>query len=72
MAIEHDTKAFLLFVDLRKANDSVPRQAMWLILIKYSIPVKLVNLIKFFHEDMHAGISVGDNVAWVVVSNGLR
>jgi len=27
-AIEHDTKAFLMFVDLRKAYDSVPREAM--------------------------------------------
>jgi len=43
-----------------------------LILIKYGVPVKLVNLIKSFHEDMQAGISVGDSVAQVVVSNGLR
>jgi len=34
-AVEHNTKAFLLFIDLRKAYDSVPRQAMWLILSKY-------------------------------------
>jgi len=27
-AIEHNTKAFLLFVDLRKAYDSVPRDVM--------------------------------------------
>jgi len=45
---------------------------MWLILYKYGIPKKLVNLIKSFHEDMQAGISVGDNVAQLVVSNGLR
>ena len=71
-AIEHDTKTFLLFVDLRKVYDFVPREAMWLILIKYGVPVKLVNLIKSFHEDMQAEISVGDSVAQVVVSNGLR
>ena len=34
--------------------------------------MKLVNLIKPFHEDMQAGISAGDSVAQVVVSNGLR
>jgi len=35
----------------------------WLILIKYGIPKKLVNLIQSFHEDMQAGISVDDDVA---------
>jgi len=45
---------------------------MWLILIKYGAPVKLVNLIKFFHEDMQAGITVGDSIVQVVVSDGLR
>ena len=32
--IEHDTKAFILFIDLKKAYDSVPRATMWLILAK--------------------------------------
>jgi len=50
------------------SNDSVPREAMWLILIKYGVPVKLVNLINSISEDMQAGISVGDGVTQVVVS----
>jgi len=37
-AIEHNTKAFLLFVDLKKAYDSVPIDLMWLILSKYDVP----------------------------------
>ena len=59
-AVGHNTKVFLLFVDLRKAYDSVPRDLIWLILSKYGVPVKLVNLIRSFHDDMQAGISVGD------------
>jgi len=35
----------------------------WLILIKYGIPKKLVNLIKSFHEDMQAGISVDGSLS---------
>ena len=37
-AREHNTKMFLLFVDLRKAYDSVPRRAVWRVLSKYGVP----------------------------------
>ena len=36
-AIEHDTKVLLLFVDLRKACDSVPRATLWCALQKYIV-----------------------------------
>ena len=29
-AVEHHTKQFFVFVDLCKAYDSVPREAMWI------------------------------------------
>ena len=47
-AIEHNTKVFLLFVDLRKAYDLVPRSAMWLILQKYGVPTVIVDLVRDF------------------------
>ena len=31
---EHQSKAFFTFIDLKKAYDSVPREAMWLALNK--------------------------------------
>ena len=72
-AVEHNTKAFLLFVDPRKkAYDSVPREAMWMILSKYGIPEKLISIIRSFQDNMQAGISINDDVAHVTVSNGLR
>ena len=29
-AIEHESELFVLFVDLQKAYDSVPRSALWM------------------------------------------
>ena len=71
-AIEHDAKAYLLFVDLRKTYDLVPRKAMWLILANCGVPDKLIHLIRSFLDNMQAGISIADNVAHVTGSNGLR
>ena len=51
---EHDTKVYMLFVDLRKAYDSVPRQALWLVLLKYGVPPIIVNLIQSLHDGMKA------------------
>ena len=35
---EHHTKCFLIFIDLRKAYDSVPREALWVVLCKMGVP----------------------------------
>ena len=70
---EHRSKLFMLFVDLRKAYDSVPRQALWLVLQKYGIPPVLVNLIKSLHEGMTAEVRVGGATSpGIQVTNGLR
>lgn len=51
---EHMAKAFFTFIDLKKAYDSVPREAMWLALEKLGIPDKVIRLIRSFHEDVKA------------------
>ena len=43
--IEHNTKVFLLFVDLHKAYDSVLRQALWCALQRVCIPENLIALV---------------------------
>ena len=70
--IEHDTKAFILFIDLKKAYDSVPRAVMWLILAKYGVPDVLISLIRSLHENVQTGISLGGDLASIEVSNYLR
>ena len=54
--MEHKFKAFFTFIDLKKAYDSVPRQAMWIVLANLGEPEETVQLIKSFHQDMKAKI----------------
>ena len=51
-------KQHLIFVDLRKAYDSVPHEAMWITLRKLGVPDLLVDIIKSFHTNMEARIRV--------------
>ena len=69
---EHESKAFFTFIDLKKAYDSVPREAMWLALGKLGVPELLVKLIKSFHEDTKAKIRLNEVVLEEInVQNGL-
>ena len=55
---EHRTKFFLGFIDLKKAYDSVPKDAIWLALRKLGVPEKTAQLICSFHSGMEANICV--------------
>ena len=46
-------------IDLNKAYDSIPREAMWMALVKLGVPDETVQLIKSFHQDMKARIHIG-------------
>ena len=70
---EHQSKAFLLFIDLKKAYDSVPREAMWAALGKLGVPEPVIELIRSFHQDMQAQIQLNGTVLEAInVTNGLR
>ncbi len=70
---EHDDTLFVLFVDLRKAYDSVPRSALWCVLEKCGVPPTMLSIIKSFHDQMQAEIRVGDSTTdSIQVLNGLR
>jgi len=43
---EHNEAVHQLFIDFKKAYDSVRREALYSILIEFGIPKKLVRLIK--------------------------
>ena len=70
---EHKAKFLLVFVDLKKAYDSVPRKAIWLALSKLRVPESLIQLISSFHCDMQATIRLNnDALEPIDVNNGLR
>ena len=72
-AIEHQAKQFFVFVDLKKAYDTVPRDALWLALRKLGLPNILIDIIRSFHDNMNARIKVdGELLEEIEVNNGLR
>ena len=72
-AREHNTTLYLLFVDLSKVYDSVPREALWHVLRKYGVLPSLVNIIRSLHDSMKAEVTVDGAVTpETEVTNGLR
>ncbi|KAG6444869.1 hypothetical protein O3G_MSEX003550 [Manduca sexta] len=51
---------YLCFVDLEKAFDSVPREALWIIMTKLGCPDKFVRLLRLLHDDMACCVTVND------------
>ena len=70
---EHRKCGFILFIDLRKAYDSVPREALWRGLQCLGVPPKLILLVAAFHAGMMARVRFnGEFSGDIAVNNGLR
>jgi len=69
---EHGLETFVLFLDLIKAFDSVPRDCLWAILRKFGIPDHLINLIKRLHAKAEMKFKVGDTDSTVANRIGVR
>jgi hypothetical protein len=59
-----------LFIDFRKACDSVRREVMYNILIEFGIPTELVRIIKMGIKDTYNRFRVGKNLS--DMTNGLQ
>ena len=63
----------MMLIDLKKAYDSVPRSALWSILVKCGVLPIMLNIIKSFHEGMEVSVRVGGTFTGSIeVRNGLR
>ena len=71
--LEQHKPLYVVFVDFIKAFDTVDRTTLWTILEIYGCPDKLVNIIKQFHYEMKAQVSVGGEPSDAfVVNHGVK
>jgi hypothetical protein len=64
--------AHLLFIDFKKAYDSVRREVLYNILLEFGIPRKLMNVIEMClmkHSKVHVGKLLSDKFP---IENGLK
>ena len=55
---EQICQLYMCFFDLKKAYDSVPRDALWLLLTRLGFPSKLVHILRGLHVNMEASVHV--------------
>ena len=69
---EHNEAVHQLFIDFKKAYDSV-RRALYNILIEFRIHKKLVRLIKMCLTETYSRVRVGKNLSEMFpIKNGLK
>ena len=71
--LEHNRKAFIAFVDLEKAFDSVPRQKVWLCLKNRNVDQKLINIAQSLYKCTKNQVIYNNNVSEEFITReGLR
>ncbi|KAJ2940675.1 hypothetical protein O0L34_g14785 [Tuta absoluta] len=72
-SLEQHRHLYMCFVDLEKAFDRVPREALWIVLKKAGCPEKLLNLIRQFHENMTVRVRHENNFSdRIPVTSGVK
>jgi hypothetical protein len=70
---EYNGTVHQLFIDFKKAYDSLRREALYNILIEFGIPRKLVVLIKICLNETYSGVRIGQNLSdKFCIENGLK
>jgi hypothetical protein len=62
-----------LFVDFKKAYDSVRREVLYSILIEFEIPKKLARLVKMCSNETYSKVRIGKHFSYrFPIQNGLE
>jgi hypothetical protein len=69
---EYNEAVHQLFIDFKKAYDSVRRAVLYNILIEFGIPVKLVRLIKMCLSETYSRVRVGKHLSDTFPINPLK
>jgi len=70
---EYNEEVHQLFIDFKKAYDSIRREVVYKILIEFGIPKKLVRLVKMCRTETYSRVRVGKNVSdRFPIRNGLK
>ena len=70
---EYNEAVHQLFIDFKKAYDSVRREVLYNILIEFGVPKKLVRLVKMCLTETYSRVRVGKNVSEMFpIRNGLK
>ena len=70
---EYSEAVHQLFIDLKKAYESIRREVLYNILIEFGIPVKLVRLIQMCLTEIYSRVQVGKNLSDMLpIRNGLK
>ena len=63
----------LVFIDFKKAYDSVRREVLYNILIQFGTPMKLVRLIKLCLNETYSKVFVGKHLCHILpIKSGLK
>jgi hypothetical protein len=70
---EYNGTVHQLFIDFKKAYDSLRREVLYSILIEFGIPRKLIGLIKMCLNETYSRVHIGKNLSdKFTVQNGLK
>ena len=70
---EHNEGVHQVFIDFKKAYDSVRREVLCNILIEFEITKKLVGLVKMCSTETYSRVRVGKNLSdRYLIRNGLK